>query len=937
MKEIQTLKVRKRTGRIVDFDGNKIRQSVASCLMANDKSNRELSEIVGEAYSVGELAAKEIEDEYHFAGSDSLHVDTINTDVIEWLKENYEEGIVSSYAAYAERHMKVRMNNMDENELLENRVRKVISTAYAVVRGGRSQELLELEDDINIVSLTLRELNNNAYRYEILNALILVGKQLIEKNPILVSRMVAIFLEYKVCCDMGIKTYGYSPYNLENFLGNTGVNANYVLHPPTLTAILHMLNEKRPKLDYLGMQTLYDRYLMRDSDDNIVETPAMMFMRVALGVCECFFDQKHPMKPTMKELIGDHVKPFYESMVDFKYMPSTPTLFNAGNITPQLSSCFLTYVPDDLHEIYTSFRDNAMLSKFAGGLGNAWSAVRGLDARIQGTNGKSSGIIPFLKVANDTAIAVNQGGKRRGAVCAYLEPWHIDMYDFLDLRKNTGDDRRRTHDMHTALWIPDLFMQYVKDDRDWYLFSPDETPLLAETYGDDFEYKYRGYIDDYKNGQIKVCRVVKARKLWITILQRIYETGHPWICFKDRANQMNPQKHEGVIHSSNLCTEIVLNTSKDEIAVCNLGSVNLAQHVMVTENGETIMNWPALHDTVHTAVTMLNCVIDSNYYAVDKAERSNKKHRPIGLGIMGLADVLFMMHLPFDSHEAVKLSDDIMRHVACTAIHASANLAQKYGKYESYSDSQWDQGYFPIDNAYCSTFYDRVAVEYNLDNPKLFEEKDDNPYRALRYANDHYLHKIVEDHGLRNCNLLAIAPTATISNICGVYPSIEPQYSNYYAKTNLSGNFINMNPYLWNELNNYDLWNEDMLQKIKANNGSIQNIDEIPDFMKEVYKTAFEVDQKALVDAAAVRQRWVDQSQSVNLFVSSQRGRDLWDLYFHCWENGLKTTYYLRTLAETDVEKSSGINVGEQNRVAAPSQTAQTCSIDDRVDCEACE
>jgi ribonucleoside-diphosphate reductase alpha chain len=641
--------------------------------------------------------------------------------------------------------------------------------------------------------------------------------------------------------------------------------------------------ERDYQFDYLGLQTLYDRYLLRNKTE-VYELPQFMFMRVAMGLAINEGEQKN-----------ERAIKFYNSMSSFDYMPSTPTLFNAGTTHPQLSSCYLTTVPDDLEGIYESLKDNALLSKYAGGLGNDWTNVRALGAHIKGTNGESQGVVPFLKVADSTAVAVNQGGKRKGATCAYLEVWHMDIEEFLELRKNTGDDRRRTHDMNTALWVCDLFMQRVENDLGWLLFSPNDTPDLHDLYGREFELRYEHYEHEALNNKIKY-KSIKAVDLWRKMLTMLFETGHPWITFKDRCNERNPQKHCGVIHSSNLCTEITLNTSEDEIAVCNLGSINLVNHV---KNGE--VDCPKLADTVETAVRMLDNVIDINFYPVEKARNSNLKHRPIGLGIMGFQDLLYEMDLSYESKKAEKLAYDIMEHISFNAIKSSVKLARERGSYPSYKGSDWSKGIVPIETSETSVYIN-----------------SDSSWNTLKEF-------IVKD-GMRNSNLMAIAPTATISNICGVSQSIEPTYQNLYVKSNLSGQFVEINKYLVDDLKELGFWNEITRQQLKNHNGSIQALD-IPHgkHLKDKYKTAFEVDPYALLNCAAARQVWIDQAQSFNVYMAKPNGKALSDYYMACWKAGLKTTYYLRSLGAKAAGKAAG-----------KAEEVKVCSIDNP-DCEACQ
>jgi ribonucleoside-diphosphate reductase alpha chain len=591
-------------------------------------------------------------------------------------------------------------------------------------------------------------------------------------------------------------------------------------------------------------------------------------------------------------------------------MSSTPTLFNSGTCRPQLSSCFLTTVPDDLDGIYGAIKDNALLSKYAGGLGNDWTPVRGMGAHIKGTNGKSLGVVPFMNVADATAVAVNQGGKRKGAVCGYLETWHMDIEEFLELRKNTGDERRRTHDMNTANWIPDLFMERVFEDGQWTLFSPNETPDLHDLYGQAFKEAYMAYEAKAHRGEIN-SRVLSAVSLWRKMLGMLFETGHPWVTFKDVCNLRSPQQHVGVVHSSNLCTEITLNTSKDEIAVCNLGSINLVKHI---KDGK--LNTDKLQKTIKTAIRMLDNVIDINYYSVPQAKNSNARHRPVGMGIMGFQDALYEQRIAYASDAAVNFADECMEYISYYAIKGSSELAIERGTYESYPGSLWSQGILPID-----------SIKFLQDTRGKYLEQDTTQRLDWDTLRAH-----VKKHGMRNSNTMAIAPTATISNICGVSQSIEPTYQNLFVKSNLSGEFTVVNPYLIRDLKKRDLWDAAMVHDLKYYNGSVQPIKRIPHDLKLLYATAFEVEPKWLIDAASRRQKWLDQAQSLNLYMAEPSGKKLDVLYRMAWLRGLKTTYYLRSMGATNTEKAT-INDGKLNAVQAP---PQACSIDDP-ECEACQ
>lgn len=631
----------------------------------------------------------------------------------------------------------------------------------------------------------------------------------------------------------------------------------------------------RPERDYdftyLGLQTLYDRYFIHENKRRL-ETPQLFWMRVAMGLA---LNEDEPTQRAIE---------FYEMMSTFRFSPSSPTLFNAGTVHPQLSSCFLTTIQDDLHSIFQGIYDNAMLSKWSGGIGNDWTNVRALGSHIKGTNGNSQGVVPFLKVANDTAVAVNQGGKRRGAVCAYLETWHLDIEDFLLLRRNTGDERRRTHDMHTAHWIPDLFMKRVENDEHWTLFSPDDVPDLHDLYGRAFEERYEEYERMADSGEIALFKRLPARDLWRRMLTLLFETGHPWITFKDPSNIRSSQDHAGVIHSSNLCTEILLNTSADEVAVCNLGSINLAWH---TKDG--FLDVDALRTTVNTAVRMLDNVIDINFYPIEKARNANMRHRPVGLGLMGFQDALHQVGIPYASEEALKFADESMEHIAYAAILASAELAKERGPYSSYPGSKWDRGLLPQDTL------------------ELLEQERGETIEVPRGGSLNWapVREAVRRYGMRNSNVLAIAPTATISNIVGVSQSIEPDYRLLYTKSNLSGDFTVVNEFLVAQLRSEGLWDEETINELLYYDGTIADIERIPAEIKRQFKTAFEIEPEWLIKAAARRQKWIDMGQSLNLYLAEASGRKLNDMYFAAWKSGLKTTYYLRSLGASQIEKST--------------------------------
>ncbi len=656
--------------------------------------------------------------------------------------------------------------------------------------------------------------------------------------------------------------------------------------------------------DYLGLQTLYDRYFLHENEVRY-ELPQQFFMRVAMGLC---LNEDNPTKRAQEA--------YSEALSVFNYMSSTPTLFNAGTLHPQMSSCYLTTIPDDLYEIYGSLRDNAMLSKWAGGIGNDWTPVRALNAHIKGTNGKSQGVVPFLKVNNDTAVAVNQGGKRKGAIAAYLETFHLDVEEFLELRKNTGDDRRRTHDMNTANWIPDLFMKRMWNNEQWTLFSPNEVPDLHEIYGKQFDERYAYYEKNAKELGL-LHKVVRARDLWQKMLSMLFETGHPWLTFKDACNIRSPQRHVGVIHSSNLCTEITLNTSKDEVAVCNLGSINVPAHL----NADGTINIEKLRKTIRIAIRLLDNVIDVNYYPIPQAENSNLRHRPIGLGIMGFQDALYIKKIPYSTDAAVDFADEFQEYVSYFAIEASADLARERGAYPTFEGSDWSKGILPLDTL------------------RRLEEERGSEYCQFDYTTRLDWETLREKvkGGMRNSNVMAIAPTATIANITGVSQSIEPTFQNLYVKSNLSGEFTIINKYLVNDLKERGLWSEELSDMLKTLEGDISQIQGMPEDLVKLYATAFQNDPRYLVLAAARRQKWIDQAQSFNMYLNTPNGKKLDAIFKMTWVCGCKTNYYLRALGATTAEKSTTSSNGQTFVLPSTLVNGQkACSILDP-DCDACQ
>jgi ribonucleoside-diphosphate reductase alpha chain len=722
-------------------------------------------------------------------------------------------------------------------------------------------------------------LYDGASNREVASAMILSIRARIEQEPLLAFAAARLLLNLIYSEALGeVVTFRQAAQVYDRCFEayfETGIRAGR-LAPALRTFNLEQLKTQlKPERDlqfqYAGLQTLYDRYLLHE-DERRFELPQLMWLRVAMGLA---------LNESARETRAGE---FYALLSQFHFISSTPTLFNAGTPHPQLSSCFLTTVDDDLGHIFKSIRDNALLSKWSGGLGNDWTRVRGMGAHIKGTNGKSLGTVPFLKVANDAAVAVNQGGKRAGAVCAYLETWHIDIDEFLDLRKNTGDERRRTHDMHTAHWIPDLFMKRVLADGQWTLFSPDEVPDLHEMYGQTFERRYAEYERQADAGTIKLWRRIPAVELWRKMITRLFETGHPWLTWKDPANVRSAQDHAGVVHNSNLCTEILLNTSNDETAVCNLGSINLAAHI---RDGRLDMEM--LAHTVRIAVRMLDNVIDLNFYPTPEAENANQRHRPIGLGLMGFQDALHKLGICYASEAGVTFADTSMEAMSYYALLASAELAQERGCYSSYDGSKWSRGLLPTDTI------DVLETERGL--PVEMDRTTSLDWQPVR--------EVIAQHGMRNSQVMAIAPTATIANIVGVSQSIEPDYKLLHVKSNMSGDFIEINEFLVADLQAAGLWDAEMLSDLKYYDGSIQAIERIPDTLKARYKTAFEVEPEWLIRAASRRQKWIDMAQSLNLYVQEPNGHKLSELYLLAWRSGLKTTYYLRTLAATQIEKST--------------------------------
>ena len=831
-------------------------------------------------------------------GGGTFHIEDVQDQVELGLMRGGHHEVARAYVLYRERRAQERANQVQQQAPAAPALHVLENGQRVALDPRRLQSLIEsacvgLGQDVKadpIVAETMRNLYDGVPMDEVYKASILAARTLIEKDPdytyatarLLLHTIVREVLGRDVTQDQMAQAYTeYFPQFIQKGVDNELLDPRLLKF--NLARLAAALKPQRDlQFDYLGLQTLYDRYFLHVRKTRI-ELPQAFFMRVAMGLS---LNEADPEARAIE---------FYEVLSSFDFMSSTPTLFNSGTLRSQLSSCYLTTVPDDLDGIYESIKENALLSKFAGGLGNDWTRVRALGSHIKGTNGESQGVVPFLKVVNDTAVAVNQGGKRKGAVCTYLETWHLDIEEFLELRKNPGDDRRRTHDMNTANWIPDLFMRRVMEKGTWTLFSPSNVPDLHDLFGAEFEKAYVAYEAKAASGELKPSKTVQATDLWRKILTMLFETGHPWITFKDACNVRSPQQHAGVVHSSNLCTEITLNTSDTETAVCNLGSVNLRQHL---KNGQ--IDHEKLKKTITVAMRMLDNVIDINYYAVKKARDSNLRHRPVGLGLMAFQDSLYELRIPYASQEAVEFADRSMEAICYYAYWASTELAKERGQYSSYKGSLWDRGILPFDTldmlAQARGGYVEVDRSSTLD------------WDALRK-------KIAQD-GMRNSNCVAIAPTATISNIIGVDASIEPSFGNLSVKSNLSGEFTVINGGLVRDLKRLGLWDDVMIMDLKHFKGSLHPIDRVPADIKALYSTAFEVAPKWLVEAASRRQKWIDQAQSLNIYMAGASGKKLDDTYKLAWVRGLKTTYYLRTQSATHVEMST-VNTRQLNAVSS--------------------
>jgi ribonucleoside-diphosphate reductase alpha chain len=932
----------RRNGAVVSFEPNKIAVALMKAFLAVHGTQGAASASVRE--TVDGLTESVIRALLRSRpGGGTFHIEDVQDHVELGLMRSGHHEVARAYVLYRDRRAQERAKQAApasakpaELHVTDRGQRVPLDTAalQALVESACA----DLGADVlpePILSETRRNLYDGVPIDEVYKAAILAARTLLEKEPGY-TRATARLLMHTIRreilgADVGIANVSAAYVDYFPQFIKKGVKAELLddklLQFDLARLAVALKPERDLQFDYLGLQTLYDRYFLHIEEARI-EMPQAFFMRVAMGLSLNEIDRE-----------GRAIE-FYEVLSRFDFMSSTPTLFNAGTRRSQLSSCYLTTVADDLDGIYEALKENALLSKYAGGLGNDWSNVRALGSYIKGTNGKSQGVVPFLKVVNDTAVAVNQGGKRKGAVCSYLESWHLDIEEFLELRKNTGDDRRRTHDMNTANWIPDLFMKRVIEGGDWTLFSPSTCPDLHDLFGREFEVAYVAYEGKADRGEIKLFKRMPARDLWRKMLSMLFETGHPWITFKDACNVRSPQNHVGVVHSSNLCTEITLNTSETEIAVCNLGSVNLSQHLKLID-GVMQVDQVKLKKTVSTAMRMLDNVIDINYYAVKKARDSNLRHRPVGLGIMGFQDCLYQLRVPYASQAAVEFADRSMEAVCYHAYWASTDLAAERGRYSSYRGSLWDRGILPLDSldllAEARGGYVEVDRSSTLD------------WNALRAR--------IAEHGMRNSNCVAIAPTATISNIIGVDACIEPCFGNISVKSNLSGEFTVVNEYLVRDLKKLGLWDNVMVSDLKHYDGSLRRIDRVPEELKSLYATAFEVETQWLVEAASRRQKWIDQAQSLNIYMAGASGKKLDETYKLAWLRGLKTTYYLRTVGATHAEKST-VGPGALNAVsssggvgsalgvvaakahatlaAVPATDMQFCSIDNP-DCEACQ
>ncbi len=935
LKTTQEMNVRKRDGRVLTFEPGLITRAIQKAFCAEYKFT-ETSQLDEKQMQVADAITESVVSEVQEAALTDTGVTVEHIqDVVErqLMKQEYFS-VARRYILYRAEHNKIRQLRAEErmesadpfpgtmvnrDGQLENldfeRLRSQVDSACdGLNETCSSGELLEEVEKQFFNGITPREIGRS---------MVLAARARIEKDPEYdtVAGRLVLNIIYRESLGKSAASGDLKDLYQEKFgeFIQTGIDALRIspdLATFDLKELASAIDAERDALfPYLGLQTIYDRYLLH-IDGRRFEAPQYFWMRVAMGLA------------IQEENKTARAIEFYNILSTFRFTSATPTLFNSGTLHPQLSSCYLSTVTDDLDSIFKAIGDNAKLSKWAGGLGNDWTNIRATNSHIKGTNGQSQGVIPFLKVVSDTAVAVNQGGKRKGAVCSYLESWHLDVEEFLDLRKNTGDERRRTHDMHTANWIPDLFMKRVTEKKDWTLFSPDETPDLHDLYGKAFEERYEQYEEMAAEGKLKLTRKVPAVDLWRKMLTRVFETGHPWITFKDPSNIRSPQDHSGVVHSSNLCTEILLNTSADETAVCNLGSINMLNHVT---DGK--LDLEKLEATVNTAVRMLDNVIDINFYPTDEAKNANQRHRPVGLGLMGFQDALSACGISYASEEAVEFADKSMEAISYYAISASSNLAAERGTYSSYEGSKWDRGLLPIDTV--AILEEERGMSIDMDKSTSMD------WGKVR--------ELISEHGIRNSNVMAIAPTATISTIVGVTQSIEPTYKHLFVKSNLSGEFVQINVKLVNELKERGLWGDEMLEKIKYFDGALGEIPDLPEDIKGRFATAFEIDPSWIIRCASRRQKWIDMGQSLNLYLGQPSGRRLDEMYRMAWQAGLKTTYYLRSLGATQVEKSTvdinkfGVQPRWMKNASASADIAverqpevQQCSIDDP-DCEACQ
>jgi ribonucleoside-diphosphate reductase alpha chain len=903
--QLTDYKIIRRNGSVVSFEPSKIAIAVTKAFLAvNGGQGAASARVREQVEQLTQIVVRALLRSRPNGGT--FHIEDIQDQVELALMRSGEHNVARAYVLYREKRNQERAAQVAAAPALpaidhpginvsDNGVMKPLDmAALQMVMQAACEGLGNAVNAQPIIQETIKNLYEGVPMAQVYDSAILASRTWIEKDPAY-SQVTARILMHTIRKEilgrevpqgaMAAEYITYFPQYIKQ-----GVDAE-LLDQKLLTFDLVKLGaalkaDRDLQFNYLGLQTLYDRYFLH-IEDHRIEMPQAFFMRVAMGLA---------LNEVNRE---DRAIEFYEILSSFDFMSSTPTLFNSATLRSQLSSCYLTTIPDDLDGIYEGLKENALLSKFAGGLGNDWTNVRALGSHIKGTNGKSQGVVPFLKVVNDTAVAVNQGGKRKGAVCAYLETWHLDAEEFLELRKNTGDDRRRTHDMNTANWIPDLFMKRVMEGGEWTLFTPSTCPDLHDKFGIEFEKAYIAYEQKAANGELKPFKKVNALDMWRKMLGMLFETGHPWITFKDPCNIRSPQQHVGVVHSSNLCTEITLNTNDSEIAVCNLGSVNLTVHMKTDTNGQLVLDHEKLQKTIRTAMRMLDNVIDINYYAVAKARNSNMKHRPVGLGIMGFQDCLHMLRIPYASDAAVQFADEAMEAVCYFAYLASTELAEERGTYQSYQGSLWDRGILPQDSVQLLAQERGGYVEVDMSS-----KMDWTPVRNR-----------IKQFGMRNSNCVAIAPTATISNIIGVSACIEPTYQNLFVKSNLSGEFTVVNDYLVRDLKARGLWDEVMIADLKYFDGSLSKIDRIPQDLRALYATAFEVEPLWLVEAASRRQKWIDQAQSLNIYMAGASGKKLDDTYKLAWLRGLKTTYYLRTISATHVEKSTVKN-GSLNSVS---------------------